>query len=198
MLFAVSGAQGCGKSTILAELEAKGYPVVARKTSRSIMAEWGMTLDEINNDVGLSMKFQREIIERKFQDEQDAIRDDKIWFTERTYMDLFVYALINLGKHNEHSVWLDAYYDRCIEFQQSYAGVFYVKSGLFTVVDDGVRGANKHYSRLVDLILEDYTMNSVPSYDLTVINTASLDSRIQQIERAVTSTHLVNKSLGTS
>lgn len=186
MLYAVSGAQGCGKSTILAQLEAKGYPVVSRKTSRSILAEWNMTLDEINNDPSLSMKFQREIIERKHEDELAAIRDDKIWFTERTYMDLFVYALINLGKHNEHSVWLDAYYDRCIELQQHYEGVFYVHSGLFNVESDGVRGSNKHYSRLVDLTLSDYTLNSVPSYQIHNISVADLDARISQIERTIT------------
>lgn len=185
MLFAVSGAQGCGKSTILAKLESKGYPVVSRKTSRSILAEWNVSLDQINNDPQLSMKFQREIIERKFLDEQAAAKDDKVWFTERTFMDLFVYALINLGKHNEHSVWLDAYYDRCQELQANYAGISFIHSGLFTVEHDGVRGSNQHYSRLVNLVLEDYTMHSAPSYNIQTISVADLDQRIAQIERFV-------------
>lgn len=189
MLFAVSGAQGCGKSTILAQLEAKGYPVVSRKTSRSILAEWGVELDEINNDPTLSMKFQREIIERKYEDELAACRDDRVWFTERTYMDLFVYALINLGKHNEHGVWLDAYFDRCQELQTNYAGVFYVQSGMFNVVHDGVRGSNQHYSRLVDLILEDYTKRSLPSYDVYNIGVSNIEQRIDQIERTVARRH---------
>ena len=184
-LYAVSGAQGCGKSTTLGELEKLGFPVVSRKTSRSILAEWDTDLDTINNDPQLSMKFQREIIERKFLDEQQAIKDDNIWFTERTYMDLFVYALINLGKHNEHSVWLDAYYDRCLELQQSYAGVFYIKSGKFDVVHDGIRGSNQHYSRLVDLTLKDYTSTSMPTYYIHDVATPDLDQRIIQIQKTV-------------
>lgn len=189
MLYAVSGAQGCGKSTIVAALEAKGYPVVSRKTSRSILGEWGVTLDDINNDIDLSMKFQYEIIERKAQDELEAVKSKDVWFTERTYMDLFTYALVNLGKHNKYSVWLDAYHDRCLELQKAYKGVFYVRSGLFHVEADGVRGANRHYSKLVDLVMEDYTMASVSPLDLQTINIANLDKRIELIERIVNKQH---------
>lgn len=185
MLYAVSGAQGCGKSTVIAALEEKGYPVVSRKTSRSILSEWGMTLDQINDDVDLSMKFQYEIIERKALDELEAIKSDAVWFTERTYMDLFTYALVNLGKHNKYSVWLDAYYDRCLELQRSYSGIFYIQSGLFEVVSDGVRGANQHYSKMVDLTMSHYTEHSMPSSQVHVISTPDLARRIQFIERRI-------------
>lgn len=185
MLVTVSGAQGCGKSTILQQLEGLGYPVVQRKTSRSILSDWGKTLDEINDDPELSKLFQDEILTRKIQDEKDAVESDRICFTERTYMDLFVYALINLGKFNEHSEWLDSYYQRCLEAQSSYAKVFYVKSGLFTVVHDGVRGSNRHYSRMVDLILEDYTVHATQRDRLHTIEVANLPDRICFIQEKI-------------
>lgn len=178
MLIAVSGAQGCGKSTILQQLEGLGYPVIQRKTSRSILTDWGKTLDEINDDPELSKLFQDEILERKLQDEMEAVASDQIVFGERTYMDLFVYALINLGKFNEHSEWLDNYYQKCVAAQNTYAKVFYVKSGLFTVVDDGVRGANRHYSRLIDLVMEDYTLNSIARDRIHTVDVVNLADRV--------------------
>lgn len=187
MLITVSGAQGCGKSTILERIEALGYPVIQRKTSRSILTEWNKTLDEINDDPTLSKAFQDEIFERKVQDEMEAVNSDCIYFTERTYMDLFVYALINLGKFNEHSDWLDAYYQKCLAAQSTYSKVFYVKSGLFQVAADGVRGSNQHYSRLVDMVLEDYTTNSVQRTKFHTIDTSKLTDRVSFIEEKLSS-----------
>lgn len=182
MLVTVSGAQGCGKSTVLTQLEGMGYPVIQRKTSRSILSDWGKTLDEINDDPELSKLFQDEILERKIQDEMEAVASDQVYFTERTYMDLFVYALINLGKFNEHSDWLDSYYQKCFAAQSTYSKVFYIKSGLFTVVNDGVRGSNRHYSRLIDLVMEDYTIQSTTRDQIHVIDVSGLPDRICFIE----------------
>lgn len=182
MLYTVSGAQGSGKSTVLDRIEALGYPVIQRKTSRSILSDWGKTLDEINDDVELSKQFQDEILTRKIEDEAAAVASSDIWFTERTYMDLFVYALINLGKFNEHSDWLDSYYHRCRQAQHTYAHIFYLQSGLFPVASDGIRGSNHHYSRLVDIILEDYTLSSVHPSSLDVLSVAGLQSRVELIQ----------------
>lgn len=181
MLVAISGAQGSGKSTILAELEARGYPVVQRKTSRSILSDWSKTLDEINDDPLLSMKFQDEILARKIADEQAAVEHDHLHFTERTYMDLFVYTLVNLGKFNAYSSWLDEYYEQCVEAQRSYSKIFYLRSGMFNVVDDGVRGSNGHYSNMVDLLLLHYTQRSVNHSRVGIISTPDISERVNQI-----------------
>lgn len=186
MLVTISGAQGSGKSTILAELQKRGYEVVERKTSRSILTDWNMSLDEINNDPELSKKFQVEILDRKISDELDAVNSNNVMFTERSYMDLFVYTLINLGKFNEHDEWINWYYDQCIKAQRAYCKrVFYVKSGLFDVAADGVRGSNKHYSRLVDLVLEDYTVRSLYPEEVHIINVVDLNKRIEYIENNI-------------
>lgn len=177
MLVAVSGSQGCGKTTIINELYKAGYPIIQRKTSRSILDEWNLSLTEVNNDPALTKRFQEEIIRRKFLDEKEAIESDQIIFTERTYADLFTYGLVALGKDNEYDDWIADYYLRCMTYQQSYAMVFYLTAGHFSVQKDGVRSANKHYSTLIDLSMREFTQQMTSHNRLNIVSTPSLHER---------------------
>jgi predicted ATPase len=179
-LYAIAGSQGTGKSTLLAALNVLQ---ITRKTSRSILSEWGVSLSQVNNDRTLTVKFQDEILARKIVDERWATETDQIVFTERTYADLFVYAVVALGKDNEYSEWLDEYYLRCVEAQRTYSGVFYLTGGHFQPVYDGVRAVNKHYSRMVDLTMYEYTCNMSPS--VTPIHVADLDERVHIVMEAL-------------
>lgn len=181
MLVAVAGSQGSGKSTILQEIEKLGFHTIKRKTSRSILNEWGVSLQQVNEDPNLTTKFQDEIIKRKHQDEMLAAETDGIYFTERTFADLFTYSLVSLGLHNGYSEWLDRYYQRCMEYNQSYKLVYYLRAGQFNVVHDGVRGSNKHYSRMVDLSMLDFTQQMTHNSRLTVIETPDLEQRVNII-----------------
>ncbi len=182
-LVAISGSQGSGKSTIIKELNDLGFSSVDRKTSRSILSDWGVTLNEVNNDIDLTMKFQEEIIERKHYDESSVLLSSVslLWFTERTYADLFTYALVSLGKDNNCSAWLSEYYKRCMVYQQDYDLVYYLKAGLFNVVSDGVRGVGRHYSRMVDLTMLDFTQQMTHNSRLMVIETSDIDERVNII-----------------
>lgn len=183
MIIAISGSQGSGKSTILSEISKLGYNVVDRKTSRSILQDWGVTLDQVNKDLALTLEFQREIIARKYTDEMNPMRfhENPVWFTERTYADLMTYFLISSGKDNEFSGDINEYYTQCIRHQQSYDKVFYLKAGHFIPEHDGVRGANVHYSRMADLTMLDLTIQMTPSDRLTVIDTPCLEQRLNII-----------------
>jgi predicted ATPase len=181
MIIGISGSGGSGKSTILTQLEQLGLNVITRKTSRSILSDWGVSLEEINNDIELTLKFQQEIIERKYEDERLAVQDNQIWFTERTYADLMSYFLITLGKNNTYTKQVSDYYKQCIAYQQSYHKVFYLKAGHFTPVHDGVRGANIHFSRMVDLVMQDLTEQMTVVDKLSVVHTPCLDQRLQII-----------------
>lgn len=184
MIYAIMGSQGSGKSTVLAELEKRGHKTVARKTSRSILQEWGVSLSEVNNNHELTIKFQDEILKRKIEDDLQYAGTKDIWFTERSFADLFTYALISLGKDNEYSDWLDTYYEACRQAQNHYSGIFYLRGGLFEVQADGVRGANKHYSRMVDIVMNDITsqltLNHIP---LSKIDIVDINERVDFIER---------------
>lgn len=179
MLFAISGSQGSGKTTVINALKDKGFPVIERKTSRSIMDEWNVTLSEINNDRPLTVRFQDEIIQRKFNDEKEAARSPgEIWFTERTYADFFTYALIAIGKDNEYSDWLDRYYYKCKEYQKTFKHNFYLEGGLLDLEHDGVRGSNEHYARMVDLVMKDVTkqMHATSEMDPETFNLIGPDT----------------------
>lgn len=187
MLLAVSGSQGAGKTTVLNKLANAGYKVIERKTSRSILSDWGVTLSQVNNDHALTIKFQEEILRRKVVDEITAANSPDVWFTERTFTDLFVYALVALGKDNEYNDWLDDYYTKCTEAQhRMYGAVFYLHAGHFQPVHDGVRGTNRHYSKMVDLVMSHYTELMTPSIKLCVIDTPDLDERVSIIENEIT------------
>jgi predicted ATPase len=190
MLVAISGSQGSGKSTVLNRLKELGYNVVERKTSRSILSDWGVTLEQVNNDYELTMRFQDEILRRKFEDEEVSCHGvsgqigsaKQVWFTERTYADLFTYALITLGKENQYSDYVDSYYDLCKEKQKSYAHVFFIEGGIFDVVHDGVRGSNQHYSMMADITMRKFTwLMSTSSKSFHPITVAHIDDRVDSI-----------------
>jgi predicted ATPase len=181
-LVAISGSQGSGKSTIISKIQELGFNIIERKTSRSILSEWGVSLQQVNNDPNLTLKFQEEITRRKFNDERAAILDtQRLYFTERTHADLFTYALVSLGKDNHHSEWLDRYYRTCMEYNQWYASVYYLRAGHFNIEHDGTRGSNMHYSRMVDLTMLDITQQMVHTSKLTVIETPDLIQRVNII-----------------
>lgn len=178
MLISISGSQGVGKSTTISHLP---YKQIERKTSRSILAEWQVTLSEVNNNRPLTVRFQDEILKRKINDEAHAVQSDEQYVTERTFADLFVYALVAVGKDNEYSAWLDEYYERCVEAQSAYEHVFYITGGHFAPVEDGVRAINQHYSRMVDWTMHPYTRMMTPIHNFTMINTPDLQERIELI-----------------
>lgn len=181
MLVCISGSQGSGKTTVLSALKELGYPIVERKTSRSILSDWAVTLQEVNNNPRLTIRFQEEISKRKFIDEREFIESDELCFTERTHSDLFTYALVSLGKDNDYSDWLNDYYESSKEYNQLYKGVVYLKAGLFDVVHDGTRGSNEHYSRMVDLTMLDFTEQMTDTSKLTIIDTPDLVWRVNLI-----------------
>lgn len=177
-LVAISGSQGSGKSTIISKLEEQGFPIIDRKTSRSILSDWNTSLQEVNNNPTLTTQFQEEIIKRKAEDEYHALKSSHIWFTERTFADLFTYAVVSLGKDNNFSEWLNDYYRQCMRYNQTYDLVYYLKAGHFAPEKDGTRGDNIHYSRMVDLTMLDFTQQLTHNSKLTIIDTPDLQQRV--------------------
>lgn len=182
MLYAISGAQGQGKTTVLKEIEKKGYKVTQNKTSRSILSEWGYTLNEVNKYNPLTVKFQEEILRRHNDFNKWAIDSDEIVFCERSYADIFTYALFVLGPFNEHSAWLSEYYERCKELQLKYTKVFYLSGRTYVPEDDGVRSINQYYTNAVDLLIYD---NLVKFGNVIKVDTSHTDLRVNSILETV-------------
>jgi len=166
MLFAVSGSQGSGKSTTLNALENMGYTVLKRKVSRSILSDWNVTLNDVNSDIDLTLRFQDEILSRKAADEMEAANSKDIFFTERTFTDSFVYYMFSFGKISDMGSKIDDYYSRCVEFNKNYNAVFQLPTGKFKTVDDGVRNANVLYGESVDVVLNHFLVKEFHSEPL--------------------------------
>ena len=182
MLISIAGSQGSGKSTVLKALSEKGYNIVERKTARSIINEWGVTLDAINQDLDLKMAFQMELVDRKFKDEFEYAYAEELYFTERTFADLFTYALISFGQYNQYDTWIDSYYKTCKDSCNNYSHVYYLQANFsHNIENDGVRSINEHYSRMIDVTMLDVTRAMTHKDKLDVIKMDDLDERVEQV-----------------
>lgn len=150
MLIAITGPGGSGKSTTIEHLKSVGYQSIERKTSRSIIADWGVSISEINSDPALTQKFQMEILKRKIDDEVIAAASDDVWITERTAADLFTYAIYSMGRLDSCSEFIDQYYQLCKQAMTNYVGVVYLRGGNFPIVADGTRSSNQWYTQMTD------------------------------------------------
>lgn len=183
MLIAISGSQGSGKTTLLSKLEQLGYNVVVNKTARSILADWDCDLEYIYADVERIKRFQTTLIARKREDEQKYIDSDHLFFTERSYMDLFTYTVSHLGNKNQCSSWINSYYIECVELQKQYTKIFYLQNGLFELEHDGVRPSNTHFSTMIDLFMKSYILQDLNNVN---INIKDVDERAQYVLSTLT------------
>ena len=187
MIVTISGAQGAGKTTLInavADMSGSSVKVMERKTARSVLADWKITLDDVYGDFYLMTKFQTELVKRKQSDEQECMDQDPnaIWIVERSYADLFAYTTVYAGKHNTMSDWLNAYYDTCKSAQSVYKSVVYLNGGLFPIQDDGVRPSNGHYGQMVDLFLKAKTQEMLSEHTPFIdINEKDLDFRVETV-----------------
>ena len=182
MLISIAGSQGSGKSTVLKALGNAGHNIVTRKTARSILEEWEVTLDIVNQDPDLKMAFQMELVDRKFKDEIEFAYAEELYFTERTFADLFTYALISFGQYNQYDDWIDTYYKTCKDACNNYTQVYYLEPCFsHNIEDDGVRSVNGHYSRMVDVTMLDVTHAMVHKDKLNLVEGADLDERVKQV-----------------
>lgn len=185
MLVGISGSQGQGKSTVCDSLMQRGFKVVQNKTSRSILSDWGYTLNEINSYQPLTVKFQDEILVRHIRTNVAAAESSDLYVSERTFADIFVYSLFVLGPFNAYSNWLNEYYYKCMEAQRMYSGIVYLTGRQYTPQNDGVRSINQHYTTAVDDLinkyLHDFSLDDVISSPVWVINHPDNETRVNQI-----------------
>lgn len=192
-IVSICGAQGEGKTTVLNELKRLGYSVVERKTSRSILSELDMSLEEVNKYPPLTKYFQNLIIERhsqiflkRAQCEHQMTPDlfgGEVVFIERSFADIFTYALMALGSFNDYSDFMDEYYERCKSLQNRFDKVICLRGRVTEdahAESDGVRSTNKHFIRLVDTSIRKYASEMAPNI-YHEVNTPILETRISEI-----------------
>lgn len=188
IVVAISGSQGTGKSTLINEISKRRSVdhIVSRKTSRSLLNEWNVTLNEVNSNPLLAMKFQDAILDRKLQDDFSCDEEKyRIVLTERTPVDLFVYTLINLGKYNEYDQWLDAYYNKCVDAVRHYDYIFCLPNNKFKIEEDGIRGLNRHYSDMVTELMDMYHDKMVTPWQWSYIDSIHVEDRADEFSNVL-------------
>lgn len=157
MLLNVSGSQGQGKSTILNDLAERGFEIVPNKTARSILKKWDVSLEDVYESKQLTIAFQEEILVEHDKLCTAYAAAPGVQFIERSYADIFVYALAILGPFNKYSTWLEEYYEKCKERQRMFAGTFYITGRQMDIASDGVRSTNKFFGEVVDHCIKKYS-----------------------------------------
>lgn len=180
MLFAISGSQGQGKTTVIDQLRSKNYDIILNQTSRSILKDWGYSLNEVNRYLPLTIKFQDEILKRHISNIEFAANSPIKYIGERSFADIFSYALFVIGPFNEYDNWLNDYFEKCKEAQATYISkVFYLTGRSYKPANDGVRSINIHYSSAVDSLILD-TLKKFNS-NVIEINQTDLTERVEII-----------------
>lgn len=174
-LISIAGSAGTGKSTLINYLQEnnRGYnfKVVDRKTSRSILRDWGITLQQVNSDIDIFKSFQLEMLSRKYSDDTSVfqtISDNDVIITERTFADLYTFALIIMGHNNEHNEWLNNYFNLCKQKQEIYDSIFLLPYGQFPIQSDDVRPNNEHFNLLWAKSIEEFTYKLMSDRQINV------------------------------
>ena len=166
MIIGISGAQGQGKSTLIkAAVERNSrFDAPDIQTSRNLLKDWGFTLAEVNTYMPLKIKFQDELFARHERTLHGLSARSGVFLVERTFADIFTYAVLSVGPFNEHSEWLSHYYYRCQEAQgRLFDHMIYLSGRTYKPEEDGVRSTNVHFAKLADSCIEQYTQEFAPS-----------------------------------
>lgn len=193
MIVGISGAQGQGKTTVikkLVELYPDEYYDFSIQTSRNLLADYDLTLDQINKYLPLKVQYQ----DRLFRNHLGSIKGSgqattlkgKVRLIDRTFSDIFVYALVSVGAFNEYSVWLNSYYEDCKNAQKELDGVFYLTGRDYTPEYDSVRSTNIHFSSMVDQLIRKYTFGFANSNGIVeMVEESDLEKRVEIIHNNI-------------
>jgi hypothetical protein len=200
MIIGVSGAQGQGKSTLIGDCirSKSGGCQLHLQTSREILKDWGYTLTEVNKYSPLKVKFQDELLKRHETSLIGAVERapelKQVFLVERTFADIFTYALASIGPFNEYSNWLDEYAEKCSEAQKKYFhSVLFLKGREYVPEDDGVRSVNVHFANLTNSVIFDYAEKFSTPDSLFVINISDRNARVEHLNSRINKIKEENK-----
>lgn len=183
MIICLTGTQGQGKTYLLNQLKEKGHNVRFNTTAREVLAEHHITLEEVYTNPNLSINFQDEILNRQIAYDAKLCEAAEIYVSERSYIDIFVYALMAVGRLNKYESWLQDYYDKCLDAQSKCGGIIYIYGRKFTPKNDGVRSTSKLFADSVDVVM-DHHLKQLPKETQKVLRVDD-NNRLYQTEKAL-------------
>jgi hypothetical protein len=190
-LIGVSGAHGCGKTSVLDELKRQQHPEIFIddfKVSRTVLAELGMTLEEVTASAELTKAYQKKVLDRKIQRDGSELpgaaygAQVKSIFVDRTVADIYAYTRLWCEKNNIEQEWFNSFEQICIGTIRLYDKVLLIPIGKFAFVDDGIRAKEETQATIASYI-EEFVVAQAKKYH--VIESTSVDLRAHEILRII-------------
>lgn len=188
----ISGAHGTGKSTILEHLKnLKIDRVIVDefKVARAVMSQFGYKgSSDYQNDPIELMKFQDAVIQQKKEHDYGLLKknDNNIYLVERSFSDILAYTELfktEIEKTTyDYSMiqWFADYRLRCTAYQtEIYDYGIFILSGLFKLVDDGVRPQGCQHE--IEHLIYDHALACVGTNNFKILRDADINHRIAKI-----------------
>lgn len=178
---AIVGAESSGKSTLIERLHHLIPDVrVITGLSRRVMSESALDLQPATGlDLSRLMAFQNRISELRLELETE----DNIPFIEdRSSVDSFAYALASCAREDDAQEWLHYYYeDNYLHALYFYHHFFVLPSGVFPVVEDGVRNSLKFNAQMMYYLITGILV--AEGLPFNIITPSSIEDRTDEIIR---------------
>lgn len=178
-LIPISGTHGCGKSTLVKVLGARGWRIDTFQVSRAIQKQIFdvESLSEVLTNPYSVIAFQELILREKFRnDSKIKLQLDqhdipfRVALTERSFVDIAAYAALWLTKFNNHAIymrWLKNYVKVCAEYQHMlYSANLYLNPIVHW--EDDPNRANEEDREFINTFMLDFLReNSIHTLTLT-------------------------------
>jgi predicted ATPase len=191
----VSGAQGCGKSSLLEELKARGYQVDDFKVSRTVQKQLGWEkLDTVMDNWETMKQFQEAVLKAKYEHDlglKKLSRPGTI-LTERTFFDISAYTVLWVEKfiyRGDISVtlaseWFLDYLKRANAYQLDiYDVVINVPLMSHIPVENDPRRAARVDAEVIEKLITTKCLKS--DLDIIMITKHSISDRADEVESAL-------------
>lgn len=184
MLSAITGSQGQGKSTTINKVCSSGIVTkIESNTAREVISKFfkGDTLENIYSCPEKTMNMQELVFQNHFNLLKQYKDVPNYFIVERSFADLYTYALLRLGALNSYSTWLQEYKHKCYEAQRIFSNIFFLTGRIYTPQFDGVRSVNQDFSSIVDLTLKKTLHELNSESNIEIIDSPDLEYRCMKI-----------------
>ena len=184
MLSAITGSQGQGKSTTINHICSDGIITkIVSNTAREVISKFfkGDTLEKIYSCPEKTVNMQELVFENHYNLLKQYKEDKNYFIVERSFADLYTYALLRIGALNSYNTWLQDYKHKCCEAQRIFSNIFFLTGRTYTPEFDGVRSVNHDFSSIVDLTLKKTLYEFNGESNIEIIDNPDLDYRCMKI-----------------
>lgn len=189
---AIVGAESSGKSTLIKHLQYSIPNVrVITGLSRQVMSESSLSLQPATGlDLHSLIAFQNRISELRVQLESS---ENSPFIEDRSSIDSFAYALASCAREDDAQEWLHYYYeDNYLHALYFYHHFFVLPSGVFPIVEDGVRSPLKFNAQMMYYLITGILV--AEGLPFNIITPSSIEDRASEIIRLLYEMNFIEES----